>query len=316
MNIESHSAKQSLQVHLLREGILESVHTARAAIADSRGHILSAIGEATAPTFIRSSLKPFQALAAVTSGAAERFSLTERDLAIMCGSHRGEMMHVRQVFGMLWRADLDAEVLMCPTPINCKSPLHHNCSGKHAGFLIACKIHGWSFQDYLDRNHPVQETVRTYLTDLLHMPAAELLSARDDCGAPTYQVQLSQMAALYAQLSCGDRLELETIRRAMTHEPEMVAGVGHFDTELMKATEGELVSKAGAEGVQCIGRSGDGMGLAIKVEDGSSRAKYAIAIHLLRQLGWILPTTADELSTQFCQVGPYTRLEVEGAFNF
>ncbi|WP_017326595.1 asparaginase [Synechococcus sp. PCC 7336] len=312
MDLERRTSSPSITVHLLREGIPESAHTAWAAVADARGRLLSVAGNGDSISFIRSSFKPFQALAALSSGAQERFELTDKDLAIMCGSHRGSMSHVRQVFSMLWRADLEAESLMCPVPKGQKSALFHNCSGKHAGFLMCCRIQGWSLLDYLDRNHPVQKLVRSHLSDLLKMPAEELLMARDDCGAPTYQLQLGQMATLYAQLSAGDRFDLETLTRAMIHQPEMVAGPGAFDTELMKVAGGELVSKSGAEGVQCVGRVGEGMGLAIKVADGSSRAKYAIALHLLRQLGWLSPATAEDLVEQFCQVGPYTRLQVDG----
>jgi L-asparaginase len=312
MALERCTSTPPLAVHLLREGIPESRHNGQAVVADARGRVLSVAGNSESVAFVRSSLKPFQALAALNAGASERFNLTDKDLAVMCGSHRGDMTHIRQVFSMLWRADLDTDNLMCPVPKGKRSPLFHNCSGKHAGMLMACRIHGWSLHDYPNRHHPIQAQVRSHLTDLLRMPAAELLSARDDCGVPTYQLQLGQMATLYAQLAAGDRLDLETLARAMCRQPDMVGGAGQFDTELMKATEGELVSKAGAEGVQCIGRMGEGMGLAIKVTDGSSRAKYAIALHLLQQLGWLSPGAADGLAEMFCQASPYTRLEVEG----
>ena len=312
MSLDRRHSNPVLSAHLLREGIPESVHRAQAVVADAKGRMLLTAGDGSLATFIRSSLKPFQALAALSCGACERFNLADRDIAIMCGSHMGEMVHVRQVFSMLWRADLESDCLMCPCPSGKRGALFHNCSGKHAGFLMACRIQGWSLQNYLDRNHPVQALVRSHLTDLLKMPADELLLARDDCGAPTYQLELGQMAKLYAHLAASDRLDLERVARAMTHAPEMVAGEGHFDTELMKAAGGKLVSKSGAEGVQCIAYLGEGMGLAVKVADGSGRAKYAIALHLLRHLGWISPDAADGLAERFCQVGPYTRLQVEG----
>ena len=134
----------------------------------------------------------------------------------------------------------------------------------------------------------------------------------DDCGAPTYALQLAQMAKLYALLSAGEQVDLERIARAMIYYPRMIAGDGAFDTELMRLTEGELVSKAGAEGIQCIGRIGEGMGLAIKVKDGSKRAKAATAIHLLRQLGWITPSAADTLAETFVNLDVHKRLEVLG----
>ena len=123
---------------------------------------------------------------------------------------------------------------------------------------------------------------------------------------------LGQMASLYACLLRGTNLDMERIVRAMTHHPTMVAGDGEFDTELMRLTAGELVSKSGAEGVQCIGRLGEGMGLAIKVMDGAKRAKYAVAIHVLQQMGWITPSVAESLSEKFMTLGKFKRLEVIG----
>jgi L-asparaginase len=120
------------------------------------------------------------------------------------------------------------------------------------------------------------------------------------------------MASLYARLASGKSLDMERIVRAMTHYPEMVAGKGEFDTELMRLTQGELISKSGSEGVQCIGILGEGMGLAIKVIDGATRAKYAIAIYLLQQLGWITPSIAEVLGEKFITFGQYKRLEVIG----
>lgn len=315
MTLESRPSHPELTVHLLREGITESVHLCQVAVTDNRGRTLAMAGYSSTPVFARSSLKPFQALAVLSMGIQERFSLSDKDLAILCSSHQGTMKHARQVFSILWRADIEPEHLICPPPKDQQSSLRHNCSGKHAGMLLACRAQNWSLQGYADRQHPVQMQIRAQLAELLQMPADELLAARDDCGVPTYQLQLCQLAGLYAQLTSGDRLDLESVVRAMTRHPEMVAGTGRFDTELMRATQGELVSKSGAEGVQCIGRVGEGLGLAIKVVDGASRAKYALAIHLLRQMGWISPSLADGLSETFSRTGNYTRLEVEGELN-
>jgi L-asparaginase len=150
------------------------------------------------------------------------------------------------------------------------------------------------------------------IAELLRMPPDELIHAHDDCGVPTYFMQLVQMATLYALLASGDNLDLERIVRAMTHHPAMVAGEGQFDTELMRLAGGELVSKAGSEGIQCIGRVGEGLGLAIKAMDGAKRAKYAVAIHLLKQMGWISPTIAETLMETFMTLGNFKRLEVIG----
>lgn len=301
-----------LEVRLLREGIVESTHRVQAVVCDDRGRTMLVAGSAETASFVRSALKPFQALAVSTTGTLERYGLSDRDLAIMCSSHRGQIEQVRQVFNILWRADIDPSALQCPLPPGAKSLLEYNCSGKHAGMLAVCQQRNWALNSYLQRSHPVQQLILQKVAELLSMPGEEFISARDDCGAPTYFLQLGQMAALYARLASGSSLDLERIVRAMVHHPAMIAGAGEFDTELMQLTNGELVSKSGAEGIQCVGRVGEGMGLAIKVMDGAKRAKYAVAVHLLRQMGWITPSVSEKLAETFMTVGTVTRLEVSG----
>lgn len=309
--VNRHQTKE-LDVQLLREGVVESSHTAHVVVCDARGRNLSVAGNPELATFIRSALKPFQALAVTAAGAMERYNLNDQDLAIMCGSHQGTIEQVRQVFHILWQSDLDSTALRCPTPAGRKSPLEHNCSGKHAGMLAVSHQQNWPLESYLDRNHPVQKLILSRMAELLGMPADEFIMAHDDCGAPTYFMQLRQMATLFAMLSSGNNLEMERIIRAMTSHPDLVGGPDAFDTKLMELTDGELVSKSGAEGIQCIGKVGDGLGLAIKVMDGSKRAKYATAIFTLKQMGWILPAVADTLAETYMQIGQFKRLDVVG----
>ncbi|MDJ0636906.1 MAG: asparaginase [Xenococcaceae cyanobacterium MO_188.B29] len=301
-----------LEVQLLREGIIESVHQVEATVCDHRGRVLLIAGNCETSAFIRSALKPFQALAVITTGTLERYELTDKDLAIICSSHRGTLEQSRQVFNILWHADIDPTALQCPIPDGKSSSLEHNCSGKHAGMLAVCQQRNWPLNTYVRNSSPVQKLILQKIAELLGMPGEEFISARDDCGVPTYSMQLRQIAYLYAQLASGKSLDLERIVRAMTYHPAMVAGNGAFDTELMRLMEGEIVSKSGAEGIQCIGRVGEGMGLAIKVTDGSKRAKCAIAIHLLKQMGWISPTVAETLAEKFMKLSEYKRLQSIG----
>lgn len=301
-----------LEVRLLREGLVESQHRVQAVVCDDRGRILSVAGSSETATFVRSALKPFQALAVTTTGTLERYGLNDRDLAIICSSHQGKVEQVRQAFNILWRADVDPSALQCPIPPGKKSPLEYNCSGKHAGMLAVCQQRNWTLNSYLQPSHPVQQLILQKMAEILGMPGEEFISARDDCGAPTYFLQLGQMASLYGHLASGNSLDMERIVRAMVYHPSLIAGAGEFDTELMRLTEGELVCKAGAEGIQCIGRVGEGMGLAIKVMDGAKRAKHAVAIHLLKQMGWITPSVSENLAEMFMVLGDVTRLEVAG----
>ena len=158
--------------------------------------------------------------------------------------------------------------------------------------------------------------VNRRIAELLGLPADELVAARDDCGAPTLRLRLDQIALLYAHLGASRQAEMEQVIRAMLAHPELVAGEGRFDTELMQRAHGQIVSKGGAEGVQCLSRVGEGMGVAIKVEDGSKRAKHAVALHLLRQLDWLTPTGLQELEEQVLLIAPGVQLEVAGALRY
>ncbi len=305
-----------LEVRLLRNGIAESRHRVHAVVCDGRGRVLMRAGDPQQLSFVRSALKPFQATVFVGSGAAEQCNCGERGLAIACASHAGTAMHAREAFKLLWGSEIETEQLQCPVPDCGSSPLEHNCSGKHAAFLATCRRLGWSTESYLQKDHPLQQEVLKRVGDLLAQPAAELLTARDDCGAPTLQLQLSQMALLYAHLGAGSQADLERLSRAMLAHPELIAGEGRFDTELMRRGHGQVVSKGGAEGIQCLSRVGEGLGVAIKVEDGSARAKHAVALHLLEQLDWLTPMTLEELRGSFLHPAPHLRLEVLGELRF
>lgn len=312
----SRSTIPPLEVRLLRNGIPESRHRVHAVVCDRRGRVLMRAGDPQQLSFIRSAQKPFQATVFVSSGAADQAQSGDRGLAIACASHAGTAAHAREAFRLLWAAEIEPEQLRCPVPQGATSALEHNCSGKHAAFLASCRRLGWSTENYLQPEHPLQQQVLQRTAELLGMPAAELVVARDDCGAPTVQLQLAQMALLYAHLGAGEQPVLERLSRAMLAHPELVAGEGRFDTELMRRGHGQVVSKGGAEGIQCLSRVAEGLGVAIKVEDGSSRAKHAVALHLLEQLDWLTPMTLAELRQQFLQPAPHLQLEVRGGLRF
>ena len=302
----------AFEVVLKRGSSVESVHRVHAVVCDSKGRILMKAGRADHETFVRSALKPFQALPALSSGASGSYDFGDRGLAISCASHVGTAEHAREAFRLLWNAQLETDALQCPIPAWGHSPLEHNCSGKHAAFLATSRKMGWPLESYLQGDHPLQQEINRRVGEFLGLPAEELVAERDDCGAPTLLLQLSQMALLYAHLGASTHAELEQVSRAMLAHPKLVAGDGRFDTELMSRSHQQVISKGGAEGVQCLSRTGDGLGVAIKVEDGSRRAKQAVALHLLRQLDWITQGSLDELEDKMLIIGPGVRLEVKG----
>ena len=310
-NLSNHGSN-FLKVLVKRGSSVESTHRAHASICDTKGRILMKAGSSEYETFIRSALKPFQALPFLTSGASEKFNLDNKTLALACGSHCGSSNQARTAFKLLWNADIDIEKLKCPIPSNRESNLQHNCSGKHSAFLATCKKMNWDLESYLMGHHPLQREIFRRVSELLKIPAEELIAERDDCGAPTLLLRLSQMAILYAHLSRSEQPEFEKITRAMTSHPDLIAGEGYFDSELIKRGHNKIISKGGSEGIQCVGLLGEGIGLSIKVEDGSKRAKHAVAIHLLRQLEWITPSAIEELNEIILQKKSGVYIEVEG----
>ena len=302
----------SIKVLVKRGSSVESIHRAHASICDTKGRTLMKAGSSEYETFIRSALKPFQALPFLTSGTSEKYDLDSKTLALACGSHCGSSEHARTAYKLLWNADIDINQLKCPIPTDRESKLQHNCSGKHSAFLATCKKMNWDLENYLMGHHPLQKEIFRRVSEILKIPAEELIAERDDCGAPTLLLRLSQMAILFAHLSRSDQPEFEKITRAMTQHPELVAGQGYFDSELIKRGHEQIISKGGSEGIQCIGLLGEGIGLSIKVEDGSKRAKHAVAIHLLKQLEWITPSALEELDEIILQKKPGIYLEVLG----
>ena len=306
----------TFEVNLTRGNTIETTHKVHAVVSDKKGRLLMAAGNPNYKTFIRSALKPFQAIPFISSGAAEKINCGDKGIAISCGSHTGTINHARQVFNILWNSELEAINLKCPIPKNNDSPLNHNCSGKHAAFLSTCKKMRWSIEDYLEGQHPLQQEINRRVKEILNIKNEDLIAARDNCGAPTLLLKIIQMSTLYANLGSSNQPELEKICRAMIAFPELVSGEGEFDTELMRSSHGQLISKGGSEGIQCISRLGKELGIAIKVEDGAKRAKQAVALHILRQLDWLTPTGLEELEQKILLLSPGVQLEVIGDLKF
>jgi L-asparaginase len=270
---------------LVRGGSVESVHRGAVAVMGADGDLLGSVGDPGCRVLLRSSAKPFQAAALVASGAADAFSLTGEELAVIAASHAGTAAHVDIVRRLLERAGLSANALVC-------GPLEHMCSGKHAGMMLLARHLGVSEAGYEREDHPAQREIRDFAAAQLDerlpadgvrpRPAAALFAGTDNCGVPVLGMTLLQAAWLFARLAAGATPALARVRDAMTAHPVLVAGEGRLDTSLMRAGGGGIVSKAGAEGVQGFGLLDGAVGCVVKMEDGSSRAVPVVTAAILR----------------------------------
>jgi len=174
----------------------------------------------------------------------------------------------------------------------------------------------WPLDSYLKGDHPLQIEVFRIVSELLEIPSSEINAERDDCGAPTLYLKLLEMSRLYSLLSSSENAELEQISRAMTVNPTMISDNNKFDTEIIKASHGNVIGKGGAEGIQCLCKVNEGIGLALKVEDGSKRAKHAVSLHLLKQLEWISDLRIQDIEEKVFNFSEGVRIEVKGQLNF
>jgi len=284
-------------VRSTRGGFTECLHLGSIAVVDADGKLIAEAGDAHGLNFTRSALKPLQALAFVQDGGMAHFGFDSQMLALMCASHGGEAMHVTVVQRMLERIGAKEKDLRCgchppsyythtstsPPPGARFSQLHHNCSGKHSGFLAFCRLHHQRLDRYLDLDSPLQQRVRANVERFAG--ERDLPLGIDGCSAPNYAMPLSALAASFCRIALGETPELEALRFAMTRHPDLVSGTARGDLMLMQAGRGDWVSKVGAEGVQAIGLRSRGIGIAIRVADGNRRALHVATIAVLQQLG-------------------------------
>lgn len=291
-------------VEVWRGALRESTHRVHAAVVDSDGRLRASLGDPDLWTYFRSAAKPFQALPIIADGAMDRLGITLEELALCCGSHSGEPRHVHAVGSLLKKLGTDGEALACgPHPPFhsatrrdlCEAGLepgrlHNSCSGKHAGMIALARAHGWDSDGYHRHEHPVQQRLLAEICRWVEMPPEAVALAVDGCGVVCYGLPLRQMARAYARLGRAARLgerEPTYVVGAMTNYPEMVAGEGRICTDLMRQARGRVFAKLGAEGLYCVGVPGAELGIAVKVEDGTSRAVPPAVLGVLRQLDLI-----------------------------
>ena len=272
-SVGSRPMSAPITVQVRRGEVVEATHVVHA-VAVRDGAVVAEAGEPGRVAYLRSSAKPLQALPLVRA----RDDLTSEEIAIASASHLASPEQLAAVRSLLAKAPAGEDELECgPEP----TPLQHNCSGKHAGMLALCRAHGWASGGYRLATHPVQHACLAEVASAADVAAEEIPIAVDGCGVSTFALPLERMAFAFSRfesLEGGDR-----VAAAMRAHPDLIRGPMAADTLLMRELEG-WTAKGGAEGLMCAAGPA-GLGIALKVEDGSMRAMRPALAELLRRLG-------------------------------
>jgi L-asparaginase II len=303
----------AILAEVIRGGAVESVHAGTIAVVATDGRLVAWAGDVERFAYFRSSAKPFQAIPVVESGAADAFGFTTAELALCCASHHAERHHQREVAAMLAKLGLTEDALQCGIALPSDdeeagrilsglvppSPLQCDCSGKHTGMLATCLHLGYPIDSYLEPEHLLQRMIRGIVAEVCRVPAEALRLATDGCSVPTFGTSIRAFATAYAVLAQPERVPedaggrhqaaLKRLRGAMTTHPENVAGTGALVTDLMALSGGRIAAKSGAEGLICLALPERGLGVAIRIADGSFRAHGVVVAAVLEQLDAVDP---------------------------
>ena len=291
-----------------RGSLIESRHRGAFVVMDASGHVVAAEGAIAAAVYPRSAVKAFQCLPVIESGAADRFGFTDEEIALACSSHNGEPEHVRVARSMLAKAGNGEELYECgahwPSEEHARFHLiqegrhclqvHNNCSGKHAGMLALARQIGAEPHGYTRHDHPVQQLIAETLGAICDVDIDDAPWGVDGCSVPTWALPLKNLALGFARFASPENAAALRIINAVRGHPFMVAGTGDFDTLMMQAVPRVFV-KTGAEGVYCGCIPHAGLGIALKCDDGASRAAEVVMASVLAALHVWTPEEKAEI---------------------
>ncbi len=292
----------SLDVVVTRGAIIESRHRVHAAVVDASGTLIAAARDSGTVTHWRSCAKPFQVMPLLESGGFDALGWGDDELALACASHGGEPEHVALASSMLAALGMEEGDLACGAhdPMSQRgqkalrdagaraSRLHNNCSGKHAAMLALAQTSRWPTYGYERADHPVQKAALAEVARWTGLHPNQIGQAVDGCGVVVFALSLEAMASAFARLGHAARATGQVasrVVRAMQTRPFLVGGSDRFDSALIEATEGRVIAKIGAEGVHTVGIVDEGIGIAVKVEDGAQRAQFPAVITALQHFG-------------------------------
>ena len=303
-----------VDVVVTRGGVVESQHRVHAAVVDARDCLSAGAGDPRRVTHWRSCAKPFQVMPLLESGGFDDLHWGDDELALACASHGGEPEHVAIAERMLSAIGLEEGDLACGPhePLSSRGAkllresgerptrLHNNCSGKHAAMLACAHTSGWPMYGYERSGHDVQRLCLGEISRWTNLPCTDIILAVDGCGVVEFALPLEHMARAYSRLARAASASAGVPQRvvnAMRTRPFLVGGSDRFDSILIEETEGRVVAKIGAEGVHSAAILDQGVGVTIKVEDGSPRAQFPALVRALQYLDALpahLPQRLDE----------------------
>ncbi|MGB5276384.1 MAG: asparaginase [Gammaproteobacteria bacterium] len=325
-----------LFVEVTRNGTVESRHFGAAAVCDFKGNVVDSWGDIESLVFQRSALKPMLAIHLIESGASDQYALGDAELSLACSSHQGEQMHQNLVESWLNRLGLTEDHLACGAvlPEHTESAhkllasgqhgcrIHHNCSGKHTGFLTTALHLNMPLDKYHLVDHPLQQLSLDILSDLADIDLKQYPMGIDGCGLPAPTMPLLQLAHAVARFAKPVELSDERaqaiyrLHKAITNEPLYIAGQGTVVSELNEATKGAVLAKTGAEGILTAALPERGLGIALKITDGSARARSVALLAILDHLdalsdeekhklqAHILPTLVNSIGLAVGEIRP------------
>jgi L-asparaginase II len=318
-----------LDVVVTRGEVVESRHRVHAAVVDAGDRLRVSARDSGLVAWWRSCAKPLQVLPMVEAGHFETLGWGADELALACASHGGEPEHVALASAMLATVGLEEGDLACGPhePLSARGArllresghrltrLHNNCSGKHAAMLARAVREQWPTVGYESLSHQVQQSALNTIAAWSGLPADRIATAVDGCGVTVFALPLANMALAYARLAQaaqrGDEAPARIVS-AMTTYPFLVGGSDRFDTLLMNACDGRVLCKIGAEGVHTLALVEQGIGIALKVEDGSMRAQYPAVLALLSAFNVLPDPLPDALRELTGHVVRNTRGEIVG----
>ena len=323
MAADRFSVSNPVLVNTLRGDVIENRHRGAIAVCDPTGRLVHAWGDVDTLVYPRSSVKILQALPLVESGAADHFHLDDAELAMACSSHGAEPGHTQTVQNWLRRLELDEDALECGVhaPLHVLTAeallrdhlepgrIHNNCSGKHTGMLTTCRFLGEDTHGYIEREHPSQQRWFDAIGEMADVDMRSLPWNRDGCGIPVIAMPLKSIATAFARIAAPDDLAstradaVERLGNAISSNPFMVAGSGRLCTEIIQLSGRRTLVKTGAAGVYTAALQEQGLGVALKIDDGDGEAAQVAILAILQRLGGL---HADELEA----LGPRCRMPI------